>query len=137
LDRRLPGGQLIEEGGPALKHRKDAVVPLLDRFVAGVPGVSEAFMVAADGLLVASSGGVDRARADTVAAIAANLYSLASRSAELLLAGRVAVAMTEMSGGVMLLMGLADGSVVVGWADGSCDVGQTGFELAALAERLS
>ena len=120
-----------------MKHRKDAVVPLLDRFVAGVPGVSEAFMVAADGLLVASSGGVDRARADTVAAIAANLYSLASRSAELLLAGRVAVAMTEMSGGVMLLMGLADGSVVDGWADGSCDVGQTGFELAALAERLS
>ena len=30
-----------------------------------------------------------------------------------------------------------DGSAVVGWADRSCDVGQTGYELAALAERLS
>jgi hypothetical protein len=43
----------------------------------------------------------------------------------------------EMSGGFLFMMGLADGSVVVGWADGSCDVGQTGFELAALGEWLS
>jgi uncharacterized protein len=120
-----------------LRHHQDAVESLLDRFVARMPGAAEAFAVGADGLLVASSAGIDRARADTIAAIAVNLHSLAARSAELLRAGRVAVTLTEMSGGFLFLMELADGSVVVGWADRSCDVGQTGFEMATLAEWLS
>ena len=120
-----------------MRHHQDAVESLLNRFVDRVPGVVQAFAVGADGLLVASSANVEPARADTIAAIAANLYSLTARSGELLLAGRVAVTMTEMSDGFMFIIGLADGSVVVGWADRSCDVGQTGFELAALAEWLS
>jgi predicted regulator of Ras-like GTPase activity (Roadblock/LC7/MglB family) len=120
-----------------LRHHKDAVESLLNRFVAGVPGVAQAFVVGADGLLIASSAGVDRDRADTVAAIAANLHGLASRAAEFWLAGRPGVMVIEMGSGFLFLMGLADGSVVVGWADGSCDVGETGSELAALAEWLS
>ena len=117
--------------------RPITVESLLNRFVADVPGVTEAFAIGADGLLIASSSQVDRARADTVAAITTHLLSLAARSAELLQGGRVAVAMIEMNTGFLFLMGLADGSAVVGWADRTGDVGQTGYELAALAERLS
>lgn len=117
--------------------RPITVESLLNRFVTDIPGVTEAFAIAADGLLIASSSQVDRARADTVAAITSHLLSLAGRSAELLQGGRVAVAMIEMNTGFLFLMGLADGSAVVGWADRTCDVGQTGYELAALAERLS
>jgi predicted regulator of Ras-like GTPase activity (Roadblock/LC7/MglB family) len=82
----------------------------LDRFVAGVPGVIEAFAVGAEGLLSASSANVDRARADTIAAIAANLHRLTAAFANLLLAGRVGVTMIETSGGFLLVLGLADDS---------------------------
>ena len=49
-------------------------------------------------LLIASSAGVERASADNIATIAANLYSLAARAAELLVPGLFAVTMTGMNG---------------------------------------
>jgi uncharacterized protein len=136
-DRRLTRRAIRFERGATLKDHQIAVESRLDRFVAGVPGVIEAFAVGAEGLLIASSAGVDRARADTVAAIGANLHSLTAAFAKLLPAGRVGATMIETSGGFMFLLGLADDSVVIGWADRTCDVGQIGFELAALAESLS
>ena len=120
-----------------MRDREATVESLLNRFVADVPGVAQALAVGTDGLLIASSYGVDRARADTAAAITAHLLGLAARSAALLHGGQVAMAMIEMDTGFLFLMGLPDGSAVVGWADRTCDVGQTGYEFAALADRLS
>jgi hypothetical protein len=66
--RRTPGvvGRIAperrakdREGGAALGEHEVAAESLLNRFVAGVPGVAEAFVVGADGLPIASSAGVD------------------------------------------------------------------------------
>lgn len=105
-------------------------------FVGRVPGVLQAFAVASDGLLLASSDPSRRDQADSVAAIASGLVSLTSGAANLLHGGRVAQTLVELDAGMLLLMALPDGTALVTWSDRSCDIGQVGYELALLADRI-
>lgn len=119
--------------GPATTRTLDWLV---SNFVRGVPGVSHAILVSADGLLMASSSHLPADRAEQLAAVTSGLASLSSGAARLFEAGNVRQSMVEMDGGYLLLMGAGNGSYLAALASISCDIGQVGYELAVLVDRV-
>jgi len=109
---------------------------LVSTFARDVPGVSHAVLVSVDGLTVAASQHLPRDRADQLAAVASGLASLASGAAQLFEGGRVLQSVVEMENGYLLLMRVGDGSHLATLAGSSCDIGQIGYEMAILVERV-
>ena len=108
----------------------------VSNFVRDVPGVSHAILVSADGLLMASSSHLPADRADQLAAVTSGLASLATGAARLFEAGDVRQSIVEMDGGYLLLMGVGNGSYLAALASISCEVGQVGYEMAVLVDRV-
>jgi uncharacterized protein len=108
----------------------------VSNFVRGVPGVSHAILVSADGLLMASSSHLPADRAEQLAAVTSGLASLSGGAARLFEAGNVRQSMVEMDGGYLLLMGVGNGSYLAALASISCDIGQVGYEMAVLVDRV-
>jgi predicted regulator of Ras-like GTPase activity (Roadblock/LC7/MglB family) len=109
---------------------------LVTNFAREVPGVSHAVLVSVDGLTVAASEHLPQERADQLAAVASGLASLASGAAQLFEGGRVLQSVVEMEHGYLLLMRVGDGSHLATLASASCDIGQIGYEMAVLVERV-
>lgn len=109
---------------------------LVTNFAREVPGVSHAVLVSVDGLTVAASEHLPGERADQLAAVASGLASLASGAAQLFEGGRVMQSVVEMEHGYLLLMRVGDGSHLATLAGASCDIGQIGYEMAVLVERV-
>jgi uncharacterized protein len=105
-------------------------------FVRGVPGVSHAILVSADGLLMASNTHLPADRAEQLAAVTSGLASLATGAARLFEAGNVRQSIVEMDDGFLLLMGVGNGSYLATLASTSCDIGQVGYEMALLVDRV-
>jgi predicted regulator of Ras-like GTPase activity (Roadblock/LC7/MglB family) len=108
----------------------------VSNFVRDVPGVSHAILVSADGLLMAASSHLPADRADQLAAVTSGLASLASGAARLFEAGAVRQSLIEMDDGYLLLMGVGNGSYLAALSSISCDVGQVGYEMAVLVDRV-
>lgn len=108
----------------------------VSNFVRDVPGVSHAILVSADGLLMASSSHLPPDRADQLAAVTSGLASLSNGAARLFEAGNVRQSIVEMDDGFLLLMGVGSGSYLAALASISCDVGQVGYEMALLVDRV-
>ena len=108
----------------------------VSNFVRDVPGVTHAILVSADGLLMASSSHLPADRADQLAAVTSGLASLSSGAARLFDAGDVRQSIVEMAGGYLLLMGVGNGSYLATLASISCDIGQVGYEMAVLVDRV-
>ncbi|MBS4728946.1 roadblock/LC7 domain-containing protein [Mycobacterium sp. SM1] len=109
---------------------------LVSHFAREVPGVSHAVLVSVDGLLIAASEHLPPDRADQLAAVASGLASLATGAAQLLEGGHVLQSVVEMQNGYLLLMRVGDGSHLAALAASSCDIGQIGYEMAMLVERV-
>jgi predicted regulator of Ras-like GTPase activity (Roadblock/LC7/MglB family) len=109
---------------------------LVSNFAREVPGVSHAVLVSVDGLLVATSEHLPAERADQLAAVSSGLSSLATGAAQLVEGGRVLQAVVEMENGYLLLMQVGDGSHLATLAARSGDIGQIGYEMAILVERV-
>jgi predicted regulator of Ras-like GTPase activity (Roadblock/LC7/MglB family) len=109
---------------------------LLASFAEETPGVAHAIAVSSDGLLLAASRDLPRDRADQLAAITSGLVSLTQGAAGLLEAGAVLQNVVEMDGGFLFLMSISDGSALAALAARNCDVGQVGYEMALLVERV-
>jgi predicted regulator of Ras-like GTPase activity (Roadblock/LC7/MglB family) len=109
---------------------------LVSNFVRDVPGVSHAILVSADGLLMAASSQLPADRADQLAAVTSGLASLSTGAARLFGAGEVRQSLVEMDDGYLLLMGVGNGSYLAALAMISCDVGQVGYEMAVLVDRV-
>jgi predicted regulator of Ras-like GTPase activity (Roadblock/LC7/MglB family) len=109
---------------------------LLTNFTDEVQGVAHAIAVSSDGLLLAHSRDLPRDRGDQLAAIAAGLVSLTQGAAGLLEAGAVLQNVVEMEGGFLFLMSMGDGAALASLAARNCDVGQVGYEMALLVERV-
>jgi uncharacterized protein len=105
-------------------------------FVRDVPGVSHAILVSADGLLMASSSHLPADRAEQLAAVTSGLASLSTGAAQLFEAGNVRQSIIEMDDGFLLVMGVGDGSYLAVLASISCDIGQVGYEMAVLVDRV-
>jgi predicted regulator of Ras-like GTPase activity (Roadblock/LC7/MglB family) len=109
---------------------------LVSDFAREVVGVSHAVLVSVDGLLVASSERLPTDRAEQLAAVASGLASLAVGAAQLFEGGQVLQSVVEMDNGYLLLMRVGDGSHLATLAATSCDIGQIGYEMAVLVERV-
>jgi uncharacterized protein len=109
---------------------------LLSNFADQVPGVAHVVAVSADGILLASSRGLPEDRADQLSAIAAGVISLTQGTARYFNGGGVLQTIIEMESGYLFLMSISDGSCLGVLASRSCDVGQVGYEMALLVERV-
>jgi predicted regulator of Ras-like GTPase activity (Roadblock/LC7/MglB family) len=109
---------------------------LVSAFARDVPGVAHAVLVSADGLLVAASEHLPLERADQLAAVSSGLASLSTGAAQLFDGGAVLQSVVEMENGYLLLMRVGDGSHIAALASTSCDIGQVGYEMAVLVERV-
>lgn len=109
---------------------------LVSNFARDVPGVSHAVLVSVDGLLIAASDQLPRDRAEQLAAVTSGLASLAAGAAALFEGGQVLQSVVEMAGGYLLVMRVGDGSHLATLAAPNCDIGQIGYEMAVLVERV-
>jgi predicted regulator of Ras-like GTPase activity (Roadblock/LC7/MglB family) len=100
-----------------------------------VPGIRDAIIVSADGLLMSMSAGLTREAADRFAAAASGLISLAHGAAAPFAGGQVTELIIELEGAFIFVTGISDGSSMAVLADANCDVGQVGYEMARLVER--
>ena len=109
---------------------------VVSNFVERVPGVAHAVVVSADGLLLTSSQGLPRDRADQLAAVASGLISLTQGAARCFEAGHVVQTVVEMERGFLLLMSISDGSCLAVLAAPNCDIGLIGYEMTLLVDRV-
>lgn len=109
---------------------------LLNNFANSVAGIAHVVAVSADGLLLASSRDLPEDRADQLAAIASGVVSLTEGASRMFNAGTVQQTIIEMDSGYLFLMSISDGSSMAVLAARSCDVGQVGYEMALLVERV-
>jgi uncharacterized protein len=109
---------------------------LLNNFADSVAGIAHVVAVSADGLLLASSRDLPADRADQLAAIASGVVSLTDGASRMFNAGSVQQTIIEMHSGYLFLMSISDGSSMAVLAARSCDVGQVGYEMALLVERV-
>ena len=109
---------------------------LLNNFTNSVVGIAHVVAVSADGLLLASSRDLPADRADQLAAIASGVVSLTEGASRMFDAGDVRQTIIEMDSGYLFLMSISDGSSMGVLAARSCDVGQVGYEMALLVERV-
>ena len=109
---------------------------LLNTFAYQVPGVAHVIAVSADGLLLASSQDLPFERADQLAAITAGVISLTDGAARAFDGGPIRQTIIEMDGGYLFLMAVSDGSALAVLAARACDVGQVGYEMALLVDRV-
>jgi predicted regulator of Ras-like GTPase activity (Roadblock/LC7/MglB family) len=109
---------------------------LVTRFIDGVSGAAHAILVSADGLLMASSSSIPRDRAEQLGAVASGLASLAVGAARLFEGGAVMQTVVEMEHGHLMLMSVGDGSYLAVLTQDSADIGQIGYEMALLVDRV-
>jgi predicted regulator of Ras-like GTPase activity (Roadblock/LC7/MglB family) len=120
--------------GPA--QQENPLDWLVSKFARDIPGVAHAVLVSVDGLLIASSAHLPAERADQLAAVTSGLASLSAGAAQLFDGGRVLQSVVEMDHGYVLIMQVGDGSQLATLASRTCDIGQVGYEMAVLAERV-
>ncbi len=109
---------------------------VVSRFIDEVAGTAHAILVSADGLLTAASAHLPGDRAEQVAAVASGLASLAVGASRLFDGGPVLQTVVEMQRGYLLLMSVGDGSHLAVLTQESADIGQIGYEMALLVERV-
>jgi predicted regulator of Ras-like GTPase activity (Roadblock/LC7/MglB family) len=121
---------------PPPPQQRSALDWLVTEFTRQVPGVAHAVLVSVDGLLVAASELLPAERADQLAAVTSGLASLSTGAAQLFDGGRVLQSVVEMQNGYLLIMRVGDGSHLAVLAAGNAEVGQVGYEMATLVERV-
>ena len=109
---------------------------VVSKFVDEVPDTAHAILVSADGLLMAASASIPDDRAEQVAAVSSGLASLAVGAARLFEGGAVLQTVVEMEHGFLLLMSVGDGSHLAVLTQDSADIGQVGYEMALLVDRV-
>jgi predicted regulator of Ras-like GTPase activity (Roadblock/LC7/MglB family) len=109
---------------------------LLKNFVQNTVGAVEAVAVSADGFLLASSDKQRTGGAEKLSAVISGITSLSRGAAELYDYGELRQVIIEMRQGYFFVMSINDGSTFGVLADAGCDVGQVGYEMALLIERV-
>jgi uncharacterized protein len=109
---------------------------LVSRFVDEVPDAAHAILVSADGLLMAANSSIPGERAEQVAAVSSGVASLAVGAARLFEGGAVLQTVVEMEHGYLMLMSVGDGSHLAVLTRENADIGQVGYEMALLVDRV-
>ena len=85
---------------------------------------------------MAASASIPDERAEQVAAVSSGLASLAVGAARLFDGGAVLQTVVEMEHGYLMLMSVGDGSNLTVLTEEAADIGQVGYEMALLVERV-
>ena len=109
---------------------------LLSSFATNTPGVELIVVVSSDGLLMGNSSNLDRASADTLAAVVSGLRSLSDGAGRVIGKGSVSQVIVEMRLGYLLTSSIGGGSSLGVVASKACDLGVVGYEMALLVERV-
>ena len=109
---------------------------LMANFVRSTPGVDQAVAVSSDGLLIALSAQIDRASADKLAAIITGRRALAHGAANELGKGHVLQVLVEMANAYLFVVAISGGSTMGVVAARDCDLGQVGYEITLLVDRV-
>jgi predicted regulator of Ras-like GTPase activity (Roadblock/LC7/MglB family) len=109
---------------------------LLANFVRATDGVRDAVAVSSDGLLVATSDGLDRTGADHLAAIVSSLASLGRSASKRYEFDGLKLIMLEMRRGFLLVNAINGGACLGVLAGSGSDLGLIGYEIALLADRF-
>jgi predicted regulator of Ras-like GTPase activity (Roadblock/LC7/MglB family) len=109
---------------------------LLANFADQVFGIAHVVAVSADGLLIGSSRGLPPDRAEQLAAVTAGLVSLSRGVSQCTDGGSILQTVVEMGSGFLFLMNIGDGSALAALAARNCDMGQVGYELTLLVDRV-
>jgi predicted regulator of Ras-like GTPase activity (Roadblock/LC7/MglB family) len=109
---------------------------LVSRFVDEVSDAAHAILVSADGLLMAASSSIPSDRGEQLGAVSSGLASLAVGAARLFDGGAVLQTVVEMEQGYLMLMAVGDGSNLAVLTQEAADIGQVGYEMALLVERV-
>ena len=125
----------FENSTPASGDERD-LDWVMSRFVEEVPDAAHSILVSADGLLMASSTSIPSERAEQVAAVSSGLASLAVGAARLFEGGAVMQTIVEMEMGFLMLMAVGDGSNLTVLTTEEADIGQVGYEMALLVDRV-
>jgi predicted regulator of Ras-like GTPase activity (Roadblock/LC7/MglB family) len=120
----------------SLSDQANNVNWLMANFVRNTPGVDEAVAVSSDGLLIALSSRLDRASADKLAAIITGMRALAHGAANELGRGQVLQVLVEMANGYLFVVAISGGSTMGVVAAKDCDLGQVGYEITLLVDRV-
>ena len=109
---------------------------LLDNLVNQVEHVQQALILSRDGLVVAASRGLTAEDSEHLSALAAGMQSLARGTGRQFHGGEVRQTIIEMESGFMLLMSVGDGSHLAVLTQATADIGQVGYEMALMVERV-
>jgi predicted regulator of Ras-like GTPase activity (Roadblock/LC7/MglB family) len=109
---------------------------LLANFVRNTDGVRDAVAVSSDGLLIATSEGLDRTGADHLSAIVSSLASLGRSTSRRYDFDELKLIMVEMRRGFLLVSAMNGGACLGALANSGGDLGLIGYELALLADRF-
>jgi len=108
---------------------------LIKNFARKTDGVRDAVAVSSDGLLIASSEGLDRDSADRLSALVSGLASLSRSASRYYDFDGLRLIMIEMRRGFLLVSMIEDGSCIAVLAEENCDIGLIGYEIAVLVDR--
>jgi uncharacterized protein len=109
---------------------------LLNSFVERTAGVASAIVTTTDGLVLAVSEAIDRDTADQLAAVTSGLSSLTTGAARCFDSGTVNQVIVEMSKGYLFVTSISDGSALAVRCERDCDIGQIGYEMSLLVDRI-
>ncbi|WP_041939499.1 MULTISPECIES: roadblock/LC7 domain-containing protein [Frankia] len=109
---------------------------LLNNLVKKVPEVTYVIALSSDGLLLATSYGMDRATADQLAAVASGFNSLARGAGRFFGGGSVRQTIVEMDQGFLFVTAVGDGSCLAILSSTGADIGLIAYEMALLVTRV-
>jgi predicted regulator of Ras-like GTPase activity (Roadblock/LC7/MglB family) len=109
---------------------------LLNNLVKKVPEVTYVIALSSDGLLLATSRGMDRPTADQLAAVASGFNSLARGAGRFFGGGSVRQTIVEMDQGFLFVTAVGDGACLAILSGPGADIGLIAYEMALLVTRV-
>ena len=108
---------------------------LLDDLVGRVGQTAQAVILSSDGMTLAASATLDRDDAEHLAALAADLMSLARGAGRHFARGHVRQAVIEMESGFLLVTAAGNQTCLAVVAGPGCDIGLVAYEMAIMVRR--
>ncbi len=118
----------------SLSNEARSLTWLVNNFVAEVPGVSDAVVVSADGLVLIASDGLSEERAQRLAAVASGINGLGEGLSRLFDMGSPKQTIVRMKKGYVIVMAISDGSCQATLAGPDCDMKVVGYQMTLLVE---
>jgi predicted regulator of Ras-like GTPase activity (Roadblock/LC7/MglB family) len=109
---------------------------LLDDLVSRVGAAKHGVVLSADGLLMASSGGLGREDAEHLSAVAAGFQSLARGAGRRFGGGSVRQTIVEMDSAFLFVTAAGSGACLALLAGEDADVGLVAYEMAMIVTRV-